>query len=84
LQARLKISKKIIGTPNQPIKRVKELEYAKKKPIEESFFVLMLTFLSFFHNYLLSIYDSNESIDFVRGKTKNFYWSSGRIGTFHR
>jgi hypothetical protein len=34
--------------------------------------------------FLLSIYDSNESIDFVHGKSKIFYWSSGRIRTFYR
>jgi hypothetical protein len=34
--------------------------------------------------FLLSIYDSNESIDFVHGKSKIFYRSSGRIRTFYR
>jgi hypothetical protein len=31
------------------------------------------------YSFLLSIYDSNKSIDFVHGKSKYFYWSSGRI-----
>jgi hypothetical protein len=33
------------------------------------------------HSFLLSIYDSNESIDFIHGKSTNFYW---RIKTFYQ
>jgi hypothetical protein len=33
--------------------------------------------------FLLSIYDSNESIDFVHGKSQFFYWCFGRSRTFY-
>jgi hypothetical protein len=33
----------------------------------------------FFVSFLLSIYNSNESIDLVHGKSKFFWWSSERI-----
>jgi hypothetical protein len=54
-----------------------QFEYALRTTIARRSFVAipMVSFLRF----LLSIYDGNESIDFVHGKWFFFHWHSGRL-----